>query len=352
MQRLPWRTYRLRMLGMGLGALPLAAVMAEQGHAWTGWAWMVLSCLLWPHIAFLLATRNRDPFRAELRNFMIDSAIAGSWVPLMHFNLLPSVVLLTVVNADKINTGVRGLWIRALPGMVLALLGGAILTGFEVDYRSSTMVILACLPIMTIHTLTVSASAYQLVRKVQKQNLLLDEVNRRDALTELESRAHWLVEAESLLLRHQRQGVPATLVMLDLDRFKEINDRYGHATGDDVLRAVSTCIRQSLGPEMHAGRLGGDEFGLALAVGHGGAVVLAETLRAAVESLRFARHPALRCSISLGLADPPEAGLGLREWMEAADRSLYRAKHGGRNRAVGRDAFPDASSGRPDENRS
>jgi diguanylate cyclase len=340
--RLPWRTYRLRILGMGLGALPLMAVMSERDSNWTGWAWMVLSCLVWPHLAFLVATRSRDPFRAEMRNFMIDSAIAGSWVPLMHFNLLPSAVLLTVVTADKINSGVRGLWLRSLPGMLAAIVLGAALTGFAVEYPTSTLVVLSCLPIMIIHTLAVSASGYQLVRRVQRQNLELDILNRRDALTGLGSRSHWLAQAEATLVQHQQEGRPATLLMLDLDHFKDINDRHGHATGDDVLRAVAESIRQLLGEQGDAGRLGGDEFAIVLRVGAGAAEAFAETLRAAVEALRFARLPTLRCSVSLGLAGPPDAGLGLREWMEAADRALYLAKHGGRNRTVGKHRLPGA----------
>lgn len=335
--RLPWRTYPLRMLGMGLAGLPIAAVMIELGTGWPGWGWMLLTCLAWPHIAFVSARASRDPFRAELRNFVIDSMIAGSWVPLMHFNLLPSALLLTVVTADKINSGVRGLWLRSLPGMTAALLGGAWLTGFAVDYESSTRVVAACLPMLAIHTLAVSASAYKLVRKVQRQNVQLDALTRLDGLTDLENREHWQAHADNLLRRHQLRGRPAALVMLDVDNFKQINDHYGHAVGDDVLRAVAERIRGLVGCDDHAGRLGGDEFAIAMESGMGAAGTFAETLRIAVEALEFPRFPGLRCSISLGLAPPPDAGLGLREWMEGADRALYRAKQAGRNRVVGFD---------------
>ncbi len=64
---------------------------------------------------------------------------------------------------------------------------------------------------------------------------------------------------------------------------------------------------------------------------------MAERLRTTVEAIEFPMHPGLRCSISLGLAAPPDTGLALREWMEAADRALYRAKNGGRNQTVSRD---------------
>jgi diguanylate cyclase len=339
--RLPWRTYRLRMLGMGLAALPMSAVLVELGSPWPAWTWAVITCFIWPHLAFLLASRSRDPFRAELRNFMFDSFLAGSWVPLMHFNLLPSAVLLTVATADKINSGVRGLWLRSLPGLALAIIVSGMFTGFAVQYPSSTLVILACLPIMVIHTLTVSASTYRLVRKLQRQNLELDQLSRFDALTGLESRGAWQAHAEAVLEQHQQQGAPATLLLLDLDYLKDVNDRHGHIAGDDVLRGIAGRIRQHLGDAGHAGRIGGDEFAVLLHLGPTGARAFAESLRAAIQSLDFPGFPGLRCSVSLGLAAPPDAGLGLREWMEAADRALYRAKESGRNRAAGRERLPE-----------
>ncbi|HET7844103.1 MAG TPA: MASE2 domain-containing protein, partial [Xanthomonadales bacterium] len=136
--RLPWRVYRFRALGMGLGALPVFAVMRELGTPWPGWAWTIVACFVWPHVAFLVASRSRDPFAAERRNLMFDSAIAGAMVALMHFNVLPSAVLLNVAIADKINSGVRRLWLRSLPGMVVAMLVVGALTGFAFDYESST----------------------------------------------------------------------------------------------------------------------------------------------------------------------------------------------------------------------
>jgi diguanylate cyclase len=330
---LPRRAYRLRVLGMGLAALPLIAVMRELDSPGWAWAWMVFACFLWPHLAYFTASRSRDPLKWELRNFMFDSVLAGSWVPLMHFNLLPSAVLLTVVMADKVNTGVRGLWLRSLPGMVGAIALGAVATGFAVDYPTSTSVLLACLPIMVIHTLAVSWSSYQLVRRVQRQNLQLAELSRSDMLTGLDSRRHWQEQAESLLRDHQSQGQPATLLFVDVDHFKPINDRYGHAAGDDVLRAIADQLRTSLKGRTTAGRLGGDEFAVVLPVGLEEAAAAAERLRAAVEALRFPNHPDLRCSLSLGMAEAPGPGHGLREWMEAADHELYRAKHAGRNQA-------------------
>lgn len=334
LQSLPQRTYRFRVLGMGLGALPLIVVMHELGSPWPAWAWMVFGCFVWPHLAYLVARRSADPFKAELRNFLLDSCFAGSWPPLMHFNLLPSVVLLSVVSADKINSGIRGLWRRSVPGMLLALVATGLFTGFAFQPETSMAVMLASLPILIVHTLAVSLSSYQLVRRVQRQNIQLEALSQRDALTGLDNRGYWETRAEALLRRHQADGQPATLMLIDADRFKGINDRYGHGVGDDVLRAIADVLRRELRSDGGAGRLGGDEFVVVLPATLAEAQVVAERLRAAVEALPFPTVPGLRVSISLGLAAAPVSGLSLREWIEAADRALYSAKHHGRNRSA------------------
>src|SRR3546814_7187861 len=74
--------------------------------------------------------RSPNQERTERTNLLVDSAIAALWVPLMHFNLLPSALTLTLATVDKINTGIRGLWQRSLPGMAGAIVLGGLLTGF------------------------------------------------------------------------------------------------------------------------------------------------------------------------------------------------------------------------------
>lgn len=329
--KLPRRTYRLRILGMGLGALPALVVLAELEGAWPDWVWVLFGGYLWPHLAYAIALRSRDPFASERRNLMFDSVIAGSFVPLMHFNLLPSVLLIAVVIADKVNTGVRGLWLWSLPGMLAALVLSAWAHGFAIAPQTSMAVMLACLPIMVIHTLAVSASTYGLVRRVQKQNLQLQALSQRDALTGLYSRGHWEGLAQQVLDRHQH-GAPACLALLDVDQFKPINDRHGHAVGDDVLRAIAAALQPALPEGAHAGRLGGDEFVLALPLDVAAARALGDGLRTGIGAIAIERAPGLRVSVSIGLAAPVDGDL--RAWLEAADRALYAAKQAGRNRVA------------------
>jgi diguanylate cyclase len=345
LRSLPRRTWPLRTLGMGLGALPVLVVLRELDAAWPAWAWTIFGGYLWPHLALWLARRSRDPFRAELRNWVLDSFFAGSLAPLMHFNVLPSVVLMAVVVADKLNTGIRGLWARSLPWMAGGLVLGGLATGFAARPASSLAVIVASLPILVLHTLAVALSSYKLLRKVQRQNVQLEELSRTDALTGVASRGHFEAVAASLL-GAAGPDRPASLLILDVDDFKAVNDEHGHLRGDDVLRAIGGLLLRHAGEAGIAGRLGGDEFALAVPVDAAGAQALADQLHAGAQALRFEGAPGLLCSVSIGVASAPDAP-GLRGWLETADRALYRAKGRGRHRAgSGGESRREAASGR------
>jgi diguanylate cyclase len=331
---LPRRVYRLRILGMGLATLPIGTVLRELEAGPVAWAFLVFTGFVWPQLALWRASRARDPYRSELRNLMIDSAIAGLWVPLMHFNLLPSTLLVTLATVDKINTGIRGLWLWSLPGMAGGALVAGVATGFAFAPVTSFAVLVASLPMLLIHTITVSLYSYRLVRKVQSQNRQLDEMSRIDALTGLEARRTWQDHAEVLLEQRHAGGRPVTLLLVDVDRFKEINDVYGHAAGDDVLRGIAAVVRRAIGPNDHAGRYGGDELAIAACGTAVQAAALGERIRAAVAAQHWPQLSDMRCSVSIGVAEAGDADLGLREWIESADRALYRAKSAGRNRVV------------------
>lgn len=333
--RLPRRTYPLRILGMALGGLPMAAVLYESSAPLPVWAVLVCSALLWPHLAYWIALRSADPYRAEIRNLLIDSAIAGAWVPLMNFNLLPSTLILTLTTVDKISTGVRSLWLRSMPGLLLAGLATAAITGFAFEPATSMLVLMACLPVLLIHTIAVSLGSYRLIRKVSAQNTELDRLRRIDSLTGLSGRGDWEEHAERLLQARAGSAAPACLLLIDIDDFKQVNDQHGHAAGDEVLRAVATRLQTMLRPQDRAGRLGGDEFVVLLPdTGEAEAGLVAERLRNAIEQLRLREYPGLHTTISVGLSGTRTVPASLHEWLKEADAALYRAKAAGRNRVM------------------
>lgn len=242
-RQMPRRIYPLRILGMGLGGMVVATVLWERQASPMAWTALLLATLGWPHVAYLLTRRAADPYAAEVRNLLIDSALVAALVPLMHFNLLPSVMLLTLTMVDKITTGIRGLWARALWVMLAAGAASTVVMGLHWAPETSMSVMVACLPVMSLHTLSVSVVSYQLIRQSARQNQMLDELRRVDALTGLFGRGHWQEQAEAALRRHHTTDEPACMLMLDIDHFKEINDAYGHTVGDEVIRALAHVVR-------------------------------------------------------------------------------------------------------------
>ncbi|RAR55562.1 UNVERIFIED_CONTAM: diguanylate cyclase [Acidovorax defluvii] len=340
-RQLSRRVYPLRALGMGLAGLVVGVVLWERNAGLAAWLCMAAISFVWPHVAHLLSRRSADPYRAEIRNLLVDSALAVVLVTLMHFNLLPSVLLVTLTMVDKITTGIRGLWARSLPGMAGAAVAGAAFNGFQWAPETSMPVILACLPVMVLHTLSVSLVSYRLIRRVSRQNQLLDELRRIDALTGLYDRGHWQEQAEATLRRHHATDEPACLVMLDIDHFKQVNDQHGHTVGDEVLRALARIVLSNVRATDCAGRYGGDEFAIVLRGMHlDGATAVAHRIREQVQALQLHDMPGLQFTTSMGVATADHRHSSLRAWTNAADAELYQAKAAGRNR-VSASSMPD-----------
>ncbi|MBP7125008.1 diguanylate cyclase [Myxococcota bacterium] len=171
-----------------------------------------------------------------------------------------------------------------------------------------------------------------------QENVVLREMAERDALTGLfNARAlHKRLQEEQE--RVHRYGEIVSLVMIDLDHFKDVNDTWGHLVGDAVLREVGMTLRRTVRQGDFVGRYGGEEF-LVIAPGtpEEGAVRLAERLRASVESIAIPAGPetSLRQTISLGVATGRRGEeASLQEVLRRADECLYRAKRDGRNRVL------------------
>lgn len=331
-QRLPRSVYPLRVLGMGLGSLLVGSVLYERQAPALHWALWVASLWLWPHVAYLVARRSADPFRAEVRNLLLDSAIAGLLVPLMQFNLLPSVLLVAASISDKLGTGTRRLWLHSLPGMLaMGALGTLLLRPVPV-LESSPQVAFFALPFIVLHTFAVSMASYRLIRTVSRQNRQLEELRRMDAPTGLHARGHWQEQADALLRRHHASAEAACMLMIDIDHFKRINDTYGHTVGDEVIAAAGQAIRSCVRAHDCAGRYGGDEF--AVVCSHTQpeeALAIAQRIRESIESLRLPGYAQLRLTSSIGLCPVKQRHQTLRDWINDTDAALYSAKAGGRN---------------------
>jgi diguanylate cyclase (GGDEF)-like protein len=166
-----------------------------------------------------------------------------------------------------------------------------------------------------------------------------DERNRllamQDELTGLSNR-RFIMEALSLqLAQARRNGKPVSVLMIDVDYFKSINDTYGHLSGDRVLRNLATSLRSRLRAQDMAGRWGGEEFLVVLPdTDAAGATILAGNLRAEVEDARWSAQDgrSIPLTLSIGVHTCDSATEELDTVISAADQALYRAKQAGRNR--------------------
>src|SRR5258706_338349 len=232
--RFAQRMHRLRKLGLALGAVCVGGALWEQGAHAPAWAALLVNALAWPHIAYPLARRSGNPYRAELRNLMVDSASGGAWIAAIGFSPAPSAVIFAMMAMDKVSVGGLRFLARCLAAQVGAAAVVAMALGFEVHPLSSTVERLAGL------------------------------------------RLH------------------------------------------DV-----------------AGRYGGEEFGVVLpGTTVQGAELLAERIRAGIESAMLEPRNAVRATVSLGVAAFDARDAGHMEWIARADRALYSAKESGRNRTA------------------
>jgi diguanylate cyclase len=186
----------------------------------------------------------------------------------------------------------------------------------------------------------------ELMKSLQRT---LDDARRdalTDGLTSLANRRHFDETMQTLAGKAMNDDIDLSLILLDIDHFKRINDTFGHPVGDQVLQLVAATVRNNLRPTDFAARYGGEEFAVLLPnTSSEGAVTFGNRLREAFSShrivVRETRQPIGIVTVSAGVAayNPGESIAG---WLKRADTALYAAKQGGRNRVVEAEAVPAA----------
>jgi diguanylate cyclase (GGDEF)-like protein len=175
----------------------------------------------------------------------------------------------------------------------------------------------------------------QLFRRVFLVQRELSNLARHDPLTGLANRRDFMARAEAQCAAARRYGRPLSVLMIDLDHFKAVNDRYGHAAGDDVLRFIAAVFSLKVRSTDVCARVGGEEFAVVLAeTGLEGGLQMADRIRQAVASSPVVServaHP-LRVTVSVGVTASATGATSLGALLRDADEALYRAKAEGRN---------------------
>ncbi|HYG06857.1 MAG TPA: diguanylate cyclase [Stenotrophomonas sp.] len=320
------RIYPMRNLGVLLLAMPYVSVLQEQGTLGRYALLVALNVLVWPHLAFWLSRRARDPLAAEHRNLVADAALGGFWIAASQFSLVPAAAMLSILAADRLAAGGWRLLGRAAVACAAAVLLTAWALGWPFQPTASMRTIACSLPPIFIYMLALSHVGHDLGRRIAQQNRQLDRLNLTDPGVDLPNRRFFNARALELIVSVRASQAQAVLLVLDVDGFKTINDRHGHVAGDEVLREIARLLREQAGASGFPARLGGDEFALLLASSLTEAERVAGSLRQQVAALRLPNWPELRVSVSVGAAALAPHHRGLDEWMGAADRAMYVAK--------------------------
>lgn len=212
--------------------------------------------------------------------------------------------------------------------VLIPVLDNAITTGcYVLEYKTSQNFTETLVNRMVFATDIVTNALYKF--RFEKQMVQLATT---DGLTTLANRRHFLELAEKEIKLSKRYHTPLSLIMFDIDHFKRINDSFGHAIGDEVLKSLSVHIKQTIRETDFAGRIGGEEFAIICHVEPQNAYLLAERLRKTVEAAPvICGETRIYITISLGIAGLDDKASNLTDLLKCADDALYQAKNAGRN---------------------
>jgi len=237
---------------------------------------------------------------------------------------LPTWVVVTAVTAFSV----------ALSVVVMVLAVSATARGFTPEFPIYLAITVA---IPMVVAAPVSFVITRLLHEVEAARALAVEMAWRDPLTGLLNRRRFVELAQRELDIARRAKLPLTVALLDLDDFKQVNDKYGHAVGDAALQAVASAFGATLRSTDLAARWGGEEFALVLpATDQAHAADVLQRALAAIRNVRLSTSGGhvIRCTASAGLAQSGEGGTRCEEVMARADSAMYRAKVAGKDRVV------------------
>jgi diguanylate cyclase (GGDEF)-like protein len=267
--------------------------------------------------------------------FLLDSQQYALLAAFTFAFLFTGIMLfLGVISVHAGQKPAKYFLIAALAAMVGALLTTLSTWGF-IPHNSWTFRAVE-IGMLLDATLLALALAYQF-RVGQEERLRAEQLAQLDPLTGLNNRRAFYDKTNALWSQAVRHAHPTSVMLFDIDRFKQINDAHGHAHGDDVLKAVAGMLRDSIREEDILARWGGEEFIVFLPeTGRDKGMALAERLRAAIAGLRVPGETGdTRVTASIGIAQAESEHFTLDALIASADECLYQAKQQGRNRVAG-----------------
>jgi diguanylate cyclase (GGDEF)-like protein len=348
----------------------------QERAAWAALWWAVANCALGVGVAGLALNGTLpDGLSHVAAPLVLDTSAALAWVAARIFNrgsiaVFPTLFAIGVWFALIIASGASGSE-RAAATLGAAVSGG-LYAGGAVEFwlgRGETvqgrwpMISLLSLEALSIFLVAIGFAFSTapglatvgwfgiihfvgLIYAVGSAIFLIMMLNERtemkhkadaliDSLTGLANRRNFMAAAQRMFARNAHDDAPISLLAFDLDRFKKVNDTFGHPMGDRILQIFSDALSNALRPSDIAGRIGGDEFAAALTgCDLEGALAIARRIRSAFEgNAQFVDGQKVGASVSIGVAVHAHS-ISLEDLIASADKALYQAKHFGGNRVV------------------
>ena len=360
-------------LGYALSAALAIALMAwrPDGPIWLTSAG-VSYCLV---LSLVLARRGVERFLRvpprdrEYSAILLIAALALAWIGpqaehhglrVAFSSVLSALLLLGALascwNATVREFSTRKAWMAALPVVAMAVLNGLLaLNAWQQPELLAQLNDPQVTSPSTWAVLLISAAAFNYLFLFLVVQRLVDRLHHQahhDPLTGLLNRRAMTQALQTEWLRMKRLGTPFTLISIDIDHFKHINDVYGHDLGDQVLCSVAECLRQQVRLIDSVGRMGGEEF-LVLMPGCAAqpdGLITAERLRLALTQRPLKAGPTIPMAVtaSWGVTDAQPQDADVQQVLQRADAALYAAKRAGRNHVMLQNAPEQPPAGASD----
>ena len=357
-------SFRVRVATFALIGIPIALHVVPRNPGTVFWTLFLLQFYAYPFVMQWFSRRAENHEKAEHNNLIVESVASGAWAAALGFPLWISVsFFLAALLNHTITLGRKGILICLLAASAGALASTTVIT-FPVSTDTDGLVTLTSIIGLAVYLSLMGIEFFSYIRRLHEvqdavdlQKRTLEDANHalheqigkindlqeklreqanRDSLTGLFNRRYLEGTLERELARCKREGAPLTMLLLDIDHFKLVNDTYGHPAGDEVLRVFARALQESARTEDIVCRYGGEEFLLvlpkmSLTVARGRAVQLLELIRRTTVVFDEYRIPV---TTSIGIAAVPDHATGVENLIRCADQALYRAKSTGRDRAV------------------
>ncbi|MEB3767848.1 diguanylate cyclase [Acinetobacter sp. MD2] len=325
------RVFFLRQLGTLLCFCSFLFVL--QSMSYGSWIWYLLgvNTFIWPTLAYILSQFAKDPIKIEQHNLVADTFLGGIWIALMGANPWPSLILISVFIADRYAAGGWKLLRISMLAFIISFSIVWVILGCPINAQVTPYIMWSTLPLATVYMIALSVVSRHLSIQMSAKYRKIEKMAMMDPHLHIPNRRLFEQRLVSTFLQVQRSRYRAYLMLLDVDHFKEVNDTYGHETGDYVLAEISNILKAVIRPKDIPARYGGDELALIVFDYEDQQVLaLANEICHRVAQLKLPNDQKFQTSMSIGIA-PAKASSSTIHWLEQADKALYNVKRQGRN---------------------